>query len=63
MRRQDDQSHLCAGQNHGAELLETVLRHMENETVIGDSQHGVGVNGSAQYPSGAQCLVPQKLLF
>lgn len=52
MGRQDDQSHLCAGQHHRADVLETLLRHMENKVIIGDSQHRIVVNGSARYPSG-----------
>lgn len=44
MGRQDDQSHLCAGQHHGAELLETMLRHVGNWVMIGDSPHGAVIN-------------------
>lgn len=39
---------LTSVRHHGADLLETVLRHVGNEVSIGDSQHGAVINGSAQ---------------
>lgn len=62
MGRQDEQSHLCAGQHHGADSW-TLLRHLENQAMMGDSQHRAVLNGSAQHPGAAQSLIPQKLLF